>query len=132
MRILFNIGLIIAFSIGYMQWGGGNSGFVFDAEYEILFKQKSLMDTLTHPIILAGLIGQLALLYSAFAKKPNKIVQIGGIILLGVVIFFIFLAGLLSFNFKMLASTLPFIVLCILYFREPKKYTHNSEGIEYE
>jgi hypothetical protein len=40
MRVLLNIGLIIAFSIGYMQWGGGNSAFIFGTEYEILFKQN--------------------------------------------------------------------------------------------
>lgn len=127
MRILFNIGLIIAFSIGYMQWGGGNSAFIFETEYEILFKQKSLTDTLTHPIILAGLIGQLALLYSAFAKKPIKIVQLVGIISLSLVMFFIFLAGLLSLNFRILASVLPFIVLCILYFTRYQKLFFNQK-----
>ena len=127
MRILLNIGLIIAFSIGFMQWGGGNSGFVFEAEYEIFSKQNNWFDTLTHPIILAGLIGQLALLYAAFAKKPNKIVQLVGIVSLGIVMFFIFLAGLLSFNLKILASAIPFIGLSFLYFTRYQKQFFNQK-----
>ncbi|MBL7817145.1 MAG: hypothetical protein JNL70_19130 [Saprospiraceae bacterium] len=116
MRILLNIGFIIAFLIGYMEWGGGNSAFVFEAMSEILFKKKNLLETITHPIILAGLLGLLTLLYSAFAKKPHRIAQVVGIVSLGIVIFFIFLAGLLSLNVKSLASVMPYFILCFIYF----------------
>jgi hypothetical protein len=125
MRLLLNLGFLVAFSIGYMAWGGGNSAFVAEVEYEILFKKKNLLEAITHPLILAGLLGQFALLYSAFMKKPNKILQILGISLLGIVMLLILVAGLLSLNFKIIVSVIPFIVLCIVYFTNTHKFFPN-------
>lgn len=116
MRIIINLGLILAFSIVYMEWGGGHSAFIFNAEYEILFKQKSLLQSITHPIILAGLIGQIALFYNAFAAKPIKIVQILGMVALGIIVFLVLLSGILSLNIKSIGSALPYIGFCIFYF----------------
>jgi hypothetical protein len=72
MRLLLNLGFLVAFSIGYMAWGGGNSAFVAQVEYEILFAKKNLLGAIRHPLILAGLLGQFALLYSAFTKTLTK------------------------------------------------------------
>ncbi len=121
MRVLLNLALIAAFCIGYMQWGGGNSSYVFQAIYEILFKNPNWIQNFSHPIILSGLVGILCLLYNAFAPKPKKVVQWIGIGALGVVIFFIFLAGALSMNWKQLLSVAPFFSLCFVYFYKYRK-----------
>jgi len=118
---LINIGLLLAFSIGYLEWGGGNSSFIFQAELVIFNKTDNLLTTLLHPIVLLGFIGQFLLIFSAFRKAPNKMVNIIGIILTGVIIVFIFLAGLLSANFKMVVSAIPYLVLSFLYFRYYRK-----------
>ena len=120
MRTFIIIGLLISFSICYMQWGNNNSAFIAQVEYELLFKKKNIVEAISHPIILAGFFGQLILLYSALAKKPNKKLQSAGIILLGIIVLIILLAGILSINLKMILSVMPFILLSIFYFARKK------------
>ena len=76
---------------------------------------------MTHPLILTGLIGQLLLLYCAFKKTPNRLANSIGIIILSPVVLLAFLAGALSANVKILASTLPFIALALVYFLKYRK-----------
>ncbi len=115
MNRLINLGLLLAFSICYMEWGLDKSMFVFQGEYEIFCKQEGFWQTITHPLILAGLIGQLLLLWCAIRKAPNKRLNWLGIIILSPVVLLILLAGMLSFNVKMLFSTLPYIALCVVF-----------------
>lgn len=114
MKWFINIGIIIAFSICYMQWGNNQSSYIFQTEYQLLFKEHSLLKNLTHPIILSGLVGQGILLYATFVKRINPKIYFLGIILLSVVVFMILLAGLLSKNIFQIASTLPFVLLSIM------------------
>lgn len=114
MKWFISIGIIIAFSICYMQWGNNQSSFIFQTEYELLFKEHSLLKNLMHPIILSGVLGQCVMLYATFAKRINPKIYFLGIILLSVVVFMILLAGLLSKNIFQIASTLPFVFLLIL------------------
>ncbi|MFN7115382.1 MAG: hypothetical protein ACK4TA_01205 [Saprospiraceae bacterium] len=116
MKTLLNLGIILAFSIGYMEWGNQQSAFVAQVEYQLLFKEKDLLAALTHPLILAGLVGQLIVLYVAFTRKPHKILHLIGILLLSAVMLLILLAGILSQNVKIILSVLPFIGLCIFYY----------------
>lgn len=116
-----NIGLLLAFSICYLEWGGGNSSFIFQVEYELFRKADNLLSSLTHPLILAGLIGQMLLLYSIFGKKPKRMLNSIGILILSPVAWLAFLAGMLSLNLQMIASTLPFVILSVIYFLKFRK-----------
>jgi len=118
---LINFGLVIAFFLCYMEWGGGNSSFIFQAEHQILIRSEGWRSNLTHPIILAGLIGQIILLYCAVWNKGGKKLNWLGILILSPVVFIILLAGALSLNWKMLLSVLPFIVLAILFWRNNRR-----------
>ena len=113
---LINLGLLLAFSICYMEWGGGNSAFVFQAEYELFRTADKLLSSLTHPLILAGLIGQVLLLYSVFSKKPNRWLNTIGVLILSPVVLLVLLAGALSLNWKVIAAALPFVILSVIYF----------------
>ena len=113
---LINLGLLLAFSICYMEWGGGNSAFVFQAEYELFRTADKLLSSLTHPLILAGLIGQVLLLYSIFSKTPNRLLNTIGILILSPVVLLVLLAGALSLNWKVIAAALPFVILSVIYF----------------
>ncbi|MFN8346891.1 MAG: hypothetical protein U0X91_17955 [Spirosomataceae bacterium] len=115
MRRLLNLGFILAFSLCFMEWGKGHTAFVAQAEYQLLFEKKDL-SSFAHPIILAGLAGQLILLYAAIVAQPNKWVHLIGVIALGSVVSVILLAGLLSTNPKMIASALPFVLCSVVYF----------------
>lgn len=125
---LVNIGLLFTFSICYLEWGGGNSSFIFEAEYELFRKTDKLLSSLTHPLILGGLIGQILLLYSIFSKKPKRILNTIGILILSPVVLLAFLAGALSLNFKMIAAALPFIVLSVIYFLKYRKQAPQSKA----
>jgi len=124
-----NIGLLLAFSICYLEWGGGNSSFIFQAEYELFSSRDKLLSSLTHPLILGGLVGQILLLYSAFKKEPNRRLNSIGILMLSPVVVLAFLAGVLSLNFKMIAAALPFIVLAVIYFLKYRKQSPKIEAI---
>jgi hypothetical protein len=123
-----NIGLLLAFSICYLEWGGGNSSFVFQAEYELFSSKDKLLSSLTHPIILAGLIGQILLLYSIFSKKPKRWLNTIGILILSPVVLLAFLAGALSQNWKMIAAALPFIILAAIYFLKSRKQAPQNKA----
>lgn len=126
---LINIGLLLAFSICYLEWGGGNSSFIFQAEYELFSNRDKLLSSLTHPLILAGLIGQILLLYSAFKKEPHRTLNSIGILILSPVVLLALLAGMLSLNFKMIAAALPFIILSVIYFWKYRKQPPKIEAI---
>lgn len=118
---LINIGLVLAFFICYMEWGGGNSSFVFQSEYQIFTQSASWRDNFAHPIILAGLLGQLLFLYAAFKKTPSVKLTWAGILILSPVVLLIFLAGALSMNWKMVLSVLPFLALAVMFWRNNRK-----------
>jgi amino acid transporter len=111
MKQLLNFCLLLSSLIAYLEWGGGNSTFLFQAEYDILFGASGTKETFAHPAVLIPLAGQLALLITLFQKRPNRILTLIGLISLSLLILFIFFIGLLSLNFKMALSALPFIVV---------------------
>ena len=113
---IINIGLVLAFSLCYMEWGQGNSSFIFQTEYTLFTESEKLLSSITHPLILAGLIGQTLLLISATRNTPNRIANMAGILILSPVVLLVLLAGGLSLNVKMIISALPFVVLAVIYF----------------
>ena len=111
-----NLGLVLAFSICYMEWGQGQSAFVFQGAYEVFAQSKNLLSSLTHPLILGGFAGVLILLYCATKAAPNKTLNMAGLLVLGPVVLLILLAGSLSMNWKSILSTLPFVGLSVWWF----------------
>jgi hypothetical protein len=123
-----NIGLLLAFSLCYMEWGQGNSSFIFQTQYTLFSNTDNLMSSLTHPLIIAGLIGQLLLLYCAIKSNPNRIVNTSGILILSPVVLLTLLAGALAGNLKMIVSTLPYLVLAVIYFLRFRKGKVGAEN----
>src|SRR5690349_21614648 len=108
--------LLLSFLIGYLEWGGGHSGFIFQLEFEIV---KTMMDgvhSVMHPLIIIPFIGQLVLLYNVFQKKPSGKLILIAILLLSLLGLLIFFIGMLTLNPKIILSTLPFISISIYYF----------------
>jgi len=116
---LINIGLLLAFSILYMEWGRGQSAYVFEVEYDLLFRKKNLLESITHPVILFGLTGQLLLLGSVI--KRNRFLNLAGVLLLSAVAILISAAALSGMNLKMLLLAAPFLSLMVLYFLKVEK-----------
>jgi len=116
MKKLINLGLFLSFFLCYLEWGGGESIFIAQTVYELIFVQGLSWNTVFHPVILSAIVGLLILLYAAIVQKPNRWVNILGVVLLSAVVFIFFLAGALSGNLRMIGSNLPFLVLAGVFF----------------
>jgi hypothetical protein len=122
---LLNFLLIITSLIGYLEWGGGNHLFLFQAEAEIIFKLATSPTSVMHPFILLPLIAQILLMVTILQKQPSKrltYLAIGG---LSVLLGFMFIIGIISLNFKILLSTFPFLIIAITSIIQYKRKTTN-------
>ena len=88
--------------------------FLFQGEIDILSKLFHDPLSVAHPFTLLPLLGQIILLVTFFQKNPSKILTFIGLGCLSVLLLFMFLIGVLSLNFKILLSTIPFIVTGIV------------------
>ena len=120
-RKILNILLIITSLFGYLEWGGGNQTFLFEAEGEIIAKLFSDPGSVAHPFIVLPLIGQVILLITLLQKIPGKMLTYIGIGCLAMLFLFMFAIGLMSFNMKILSSTIPFLVVAVIAFRHYQK-----------
>jgi cobalamin biosynthesis protein CobD/CbiB len=109
-RIL-NLALVVTSLIGYLEWGADNRSFLFEAERIAIEQLFSNPESIVHPFVLIPLFGQLLLLSSAFLKRPNRFLTYAGIACLGLLLGLMFFIGVIELNIKILASTLPFLVL---------------------
>ncbi len=109
-RIL-NLLLIVTFQFGYMEWGGGNSSFIYQAAAAIIRNAGDDPGAFLHPFIIIPLGGLVLLLVTVFQKKPSRRLTLIGLGSLSVLMLFLFLIGLISLNTKILLSTIPFLVI---------------------
>lgn len=114
---ILNILLIITSLIGYLEWGGDNHVFLFQGESEIIIKLFTNPASVIHPFILLPLVGQILLLITLFQKSPGKILTYFSITSLGLLLGFMFVIGLLIMNFKIVLSTIPFMITAVLTIR---------------
>jgi hypothetical protein len=118
---LLNAFLILTSLLGYLEWGGGNNMFLFQAEQEIFSKLFQDPLSVAHPFTLLPLFGQLVLLFTLFQRSPGKVLTLIGLGCLSFLLLFMFLIGLISFNYKILFSTVPFLVVGILTIMELRR-----------
>jgi hypothetical protein len=100
--------------LGYLEWGENNHAFLFQTEAELISKLVLNPTQVIHPFTILPLLGQLIALFTLFQKKPNKVLTYMSISFLGILLGFMFVIGLISLNFKIVISTLPFIVVSIM------------------
>lgn len=125
---LLNLLLILASLVGYLEWGHGQSVLLFKAEAEIF--SKALVDPagVIHPLTMLPLLGQLALAATLFQKSPSKVLTYVGIIGIGLLFALMFFIGVIDLNAKILASTLPFLVLAVITMRAHRLGKTNHVG----
>lgn len=115
-------GLAILTSLfGYLEWCGSNSAFLFQGELGVIDKLVSDPVSAAHPFTLLPMFGQVLLLVTLFQREPSRLLTYIGLACLGLLLIFMFLIGLFSFNFKILLSTIPFIVTAVLAVMEARK-----------
>lgn len=128
---ILNFILIVTSLIGYLEWSGDSSTFLFQAEWEIIYKIFTNPTSVLHPFIVLPMIGQLILVYTLFQSKPSKLLTYISLCSLGLLLGFMFFIGILSLNYKIIGSTIPFVitsVTTILYYKKTKNIENkNSE-----
>jgi len=120
---ILNVLLVLTSLGGYLEWGGGNHAFLFETEYDVLTRIFTAPQTVLHPFTIIPLIGQILLLITLFQKQPKKILTYSGIACIGILLGLMFFIGISGMNFKILISTLPFLITAIytlLYLRRKR------------
>lgn len=107
---LLNILLLVTFHLGYLEWGKDQSLFIFQAEQEIFSKATTDFKNVLHPLILIPSIGLMLLLITLFQSNPGRKLTLTGLACLSIFMVLLFFIGLLGLNFKILLSTIPFII----------------------
>lgn len=114
---LTNLLLLVSFFFVYLEWGKGNSAFLFDVLREIIAHKSDPLKTLTHPIVLSGIIGIGALVSCILMPKPNRWLNLLAVSLPALIVLFISLIGAFGLNYRIFISTLPFLILTLNFFR---------------
>ena len=117
---VLNFLLIFSSLFGYLEWSGNKHLFLFEAEAEIFSKLFTNPVSVLHPFTVLPIVGQILLVITLFQKTPNKTLTYISLAGLGLLLGFIFIVGLMSINFKIIISTIPFIVLAIFVIRHHK------------
>lgn len=117
LKRILNACLLLTFLAGYLEWGGGNQVFIFQAEAELLVKAISHPKEVLHPFILIPFLGQLLLLYSLFQPKPGRVLTLTGLACLSTIMLFLFVIGIISPNLKILGSVIPFLIVGVVVLR---------------
>ena len=120
---LLNLALIITSLFGYLEWGGENSAFLFQMEFEIFDKLFEDTISVLHPFTLIPLFGQIILLVTLFQRIPSRVLTVIGMASLGLLLGLMFFIGLMEGHLKILASTIPFWIVVVLTVREHWKST---------
>lgn len=118
---VLNILLILSSLCGYLAWGGNQHIFLYKAEVEILSKLLTNPTSVLHPFTILPMLSQLLLLITLFQKTPSKILSYWSIAGLGLLMGFMFIIGIISLQYKIVISTIPFIIISILAIKHYKK-----------
>lgn len=115
---ILNTLLVLSSLIGYLEWSGNNHLFIVEAEREIILKLFTDPNSIIHPLIILPIGGQILLLLTLFQKKPNKIMTYISIAMLGCLLYLMLFIGIISLNYKIIISTLPFLFISIAIVRQ--------------
>lgn len=103
--------ILISSFFGYLEWGGDNSTFLYQAEWAVFEGLFRAPLTILHPLTVIPIIGQVLLIIALLKKNPPKYLVIIGIICIAILYLLMLFVGLLELNWKIILSTFPFLVL---------------------
>jgi CHASE2 domain-containing sensor protein len=97
-----------------MEWGTDSKSMVLTAEAAILHKLFTNPGEVIHPFVLVPLVGQIFLIVSLFMKNPKRLVLLG-IACISLLYLMLLFISIISLNWKMFISVVPFFVFAIIY-----------------
>ncbi|MFN8243361.1 MAG: hypothetical protein U0X40_04835 [Ferruginibacter sp.] len=121
MKRILNTGLLLSSFPGYLEWGRGQHSFLIEAEIQIFQKAVNDAVSVLHPFTVIPLIGQILLIISLFRKNPNRLLTFAGMACIAGIMLLLLLIGIMSGNWKIIASVLPFLVLSFFVIRFNRK-----------
>ena len=124
MKRLINICLFLAFLMGYLEWGKNQHAFIFKMETEILVKGFTDFKSIFHPLIWIPFTGQIMILVTIFQKKISRALSLTGLAFLSTLMLLLFIIGLLTLNFKVTGSAIPFLIAVIFVLKYHWKKTN--------
>lgn len=113
--------LLLSSLFGYLEWGQGSHTFLFQAEVELfrqLFRDPA---SAVHPFTVLPLLGQILLLLALLRPQPSRALVYAGIAGIGLLLVLMLAIGLMQGNIRILASTLPFVILAVLTIRQMRR-----------
>lgn len=119
------LGTILGSLLGYLEWSGGNSAFMFEGELEVIQQFIHNPKNAIHPFTVLPLLGQLLLLLVLVWKKYEKWLLYFGILGIGTLYSFILLIGLMLLSWKIVLSIIPFFFFAIWTLRFYRKQVTN-------
>lgn len=120
------LAVILSSFIGYLEWGGEQSGFLLEMEMNIL--RSGAKQALLHPAFMIPFIGQVLLLIALMMKQPKRWMIYTGTGMLSLLLVFIFIIGIISLNMKILTSSLPFIFSAVVLLRLSRRKSSDLSG----
>ena len=117
----FSILLLITSLLGYLEWSGNNHIFLYQEEIEVLQKLLTKPISILHPFTIMPILGQLCLIVTIFQRLPNKKLIYFSIFALGILLVFMFIVGIIALKYRIIISTIPFILasfMTIRYYKE--------------
>ncbi len=132
-RKILNVFLILTSLFGYLEWGGGQHAFLFEAEMEVLSRLARDPKSALHPFTVFPMLAQILLLITLFQQQPQKSLTYTGIAGLSLLLGFMCFIGVLGSNVKIILSTLPFSVTAIItiaHYRMQSKTPLVESGID--
>lgn len=111
---LLNLGIVLAFQVCYLEWGGGRSAFVGQVHYQVLLGAPE-MRNFAHPMIGIPFLGELLVLFAALQRTPGRRLTTIGIGLMSVLVLLLALIAIMSANARIGLSTVPFIALGVMH-----------------
>lgn len=126
---LLLLGLIFTSLFGRLEWGTDQRIFLFEAEWQVLLKLMSDPFAVAHPFVLLPLAGQALLLVALLMPLPPNWVINVAMGMLAVLLGFMAVIGIISLNWRILLSTMPFLTLCVLtvlHLRNDAKRVHST------
>jgi hypothetical protein len=122
---LLNLALLLTSLLAYLEWGQDRHAFLFQMEGEVLGKLFSEPLAVLHPFTVIPLLGQLLLLWTLFQRQPGRLLTYIALGCIGILVALVFFIGILTANYKILLSALPFLAVAAFKLRELRKSKRN-------
>ncbi|MCU0442979.1 MAG: hypothetical protein MUE96_11320 [Bacteroidia bacterium] len=108
------LGLVFSSLLGYLEWGNNQHVVLWQAEWDILSTLAVNPMQVIHPLTIIPLIGQLLLIICMLQHSPNKWLIWTGMGAIASLLVLMFAIGLLGLRWRIVGSTLPFIITASL------------------